>query len=102
MVSTVAWNARDVGSIPALGTIFPIFITPTTYAFTLSRITTRELDLYVSFKGDISQQGDSIHAVYSNSYGTGLRNAKSVGSNPALDIMFSLFASASRQVIYTE
>ena len=30
MVSTLAWNGRDVGSIPALGTIFPIFITPTT------------------------------------------------------------------------
>ena len=26
--STLAWNARDVGSVPALGTIFPIFITP--------------------------------------------------------------------------
>ena len=31
MVSTLARNARDVGSIPALGTIFPIFITPMTY-----------------------------------------------------------------------
>ena len=30
MVSTLAWNARDVGLIPALGTMFPIFITPTT------------------------------------------------------------------------
>ena len=29
--STLAQNARDVGSIPALGTIFPIFVTPTTY-----------------------------------------------------------------------
>ena len=28
MVSTLGWNARDVGSIPALGTIFHIFITP--------------------------------------------------------------------------
>ena len=28
MVSTLARNARDVGSIPALGTIFTIFITP--------------------------------------------------------------------------
>ena len=27
---TLAWNARDVGSIPALGAIFPIFMTPTT------------------------------------------------------------------------
>ena len=27
MVSTLAWNARDVGLVPALGTIFPIFIT---------------------------------------------------------------------------
>ena len=26
--STLAWNARDVSSSPALGTIFPIFITP--------------------------------------------------------------------------
>ena len=24
IVSTLAWNARDVGSIPVLGTIFPI------------------------------------------------------------------------------
>ena len=30
MVNIPAWNARDVGSIPSLGTIFPIFITPTT------------------------------------------------------------------------
>ena len=28
MVSTLAQNARDRGSIPALGTIIPIFITP--------------------------------------------------------------------------
>ena len=28
--STLAWNARDVGLSPALGTIFPIFVTPTT------------------------------------------------------------------------
>ena len=28
--STLAWNARDVGLSPVLGTIFPIFITPTT------------------------------------------------------------------------
>ena len=27
MVSTLAQNARDVGSIPALGAIFPSFIT---------------------------------------------------------------------------
>ena len=26
----MAWNARDVGSIPALDTIFPSFIAPTT------------------------------------------------------------------------
>ena len=30
MVSTLAWNARDVGLIPILGSIFPIFIIPTT------------------------------------------------------------------------
>ena len=30
MVSTLAQNARGVGSIPALGTIFPIFNTPMT------------------------------------------------------------------------
>ena len=30
LVSTLAWNARDVGLIPALGAIFPIFITLTT------------------------------------------------------------------------
>ena len=29
MVNTLAWNTRVVGSISALGTIFPIFITPT-------------------------------------------------------------------------
>ena len=29
MVSTLARNARDVGSIPTLGTILPIFIIPT-------------------------------------------------------------------------
>ena len=29
MVSSLARNARDVGSIPALGEIFSIFITPT-------------------------------------------------------------------------
>ena len=31
IVSTLAQNARDVGSIPALGAIFPIFITPITF-----------------------------------------------------------------------
>ena len=30
IISTMAKNARGVGSIPALATIFPIFITPTT------------------------------------------------------------------------
>ena len=29
-VSTLVRTARDVGLIPTLGTIFPIFITPTT------------------------------------------------------------------------
>ena len=29
-VKTLAWNAKDMGSIPTLGTTFPIFITPTT------------------------------------------------------------------------
>ena len=28
MISALAWNAREVGSIPALSTIFPIFIIP--------------------------------------------------------------------------
>ena len=28
--STLAWNARDAGLIPTLGTIFPILITPMT------------------------------------------------------------------------
>ena len=28
MVGTLAWYVRDVDSIPALGIIFPIFITP--------------------------------------------------------------------------
>ena len=32
MVSILARNARYVGSIPAVGTLFPIFIIPTTYA----------------------------------------------------------------------
>ena len=30
-VSTLARNVRDVGSSPALSTVFPIFITPMTY-----------------------------------------------------------------------
>ena len=30
MVSTLAWNARDVGYIPTLDAIFPILITPMT------------------------------------------------------------------------
>ena len=30
--STLARNARDVGTSPALGTVFPIFSTPTTHA----------------------------------------------------------------------
>ena len=30
IISTLAQNARDVGSIPTLGIIFPIFITPMT------------------------------------------------------------------------
>ena len=29
MVNTLAWNVIDVGSIPILGAIFPIFITHT-------------------------------------------------------------------------
>ena len=29
MVSTLAWNTRDMGPIPARGVIFPIFITST-------------------------------------------------------------------------
>ena len=28
MVSTLVWNARDVGSIPILGVVSPIFLTP--------------------------------------------------------------------------
>ena len=31
--STLARNARDVGSSPTLGTVFPIFVTPTTYIY---------------------------------------------------------------------
>ena len=30
IVNILSWNARNVGSIPALGTIFPISMTPTT------------------------------------------------------------------------
>ena len=30
MVITLAWKAKDVVSVPALDTIFPILITPTT------------------------------------------------------------------------
>ena len=33
--STLAWNARDVALIPALGTIIPIFITPTTGSYNI-------------------------------------------------------------------
>ena len=36
--STLAWNARDVGSSLALGTIFPIFSTPMTISFIPFRI----------------------------------------------------------------
>ena len=36
MVSTLSLNQRDVGSIPALGTVFPIFTTPMTHAFFLN------------------------------------------------------------------
>ena len=32
IISTQAQNTRDVGSTPAVGAIFPIFITPTTLA----------------------------------------------------------------------
>ena len=28
MIRTLAWNLRDVGSIPVLGTLFPIFTPP--------------------------------------------------------------------------
>ena len=30
MISTLAWNVSNVGSTPALGAIFPFFITPIT------------------------------------------------------------------------
>ena len=30
IVCTLAWNARDMGSISVQGTIFPVFITPAT------------------------------------------------------------------------
>ena len=30
MISTLAWSGRDVGSINALDTLFPMFITPMT------------------------------------------------------------------------
>ena len=30
MISTLGWNTRDMGSIPALGTVFPMFITSMT------------------------------------------------------------------------
>ena len=40
IVSTLAWNGRDVGSIPTLGAIFSIFITPTTLKY-LSNIYSR-------------------------------------------------------------
>ena len=37
--STLAQNARDVGSISALGAIFPIFITPMTIIIVIITIT---------------------------------------------------------------
>ena len=36
--STLAWNARDVGSIPPLGTVFPIFIPPPDISGAMTRI----------------------------------------------------------------
>ena len=37
MVGMLAQNVRDVGSIPVLGMIFPIFITPTTHSLQFSK-----------------------------------------------------------------
>ena len=54
MVITPAPNARQVGSIPALGKIFPIFITPTTIAcqkqmYILPEIVS-EVDIYYRYR----------------------------------------------------
>ena len=38
MLSTLAQNTRDVGSIPTLGAIFPIFINTTTILLDVSKI----------------------------------------------------------------
>ena len=35
MISTMALNARDLGSIPSLGEIFPFFVTSMTIGFAL-------------------------------------------------------------------
>ena len=48
MVSTLKQKARNVGSIPALGAIFPIFIIPTTYIYIyVVGIMTRHIYIYV-------------------------------------------------------
>ena len=39
--STLAQNAKDVGLNPALGEVFPIFITPTTYIYIYTNIVPR-------------------------------------------------------------
>ena len=49
MVNTLAQNARDVGAIPALGTIFPIFITLTTLVIANTRLGSDKCQFYKSF-----------------------------------------------------
>ena len=57
--STLARNARDVGLIPVLSTIFPIFITPTTVSFmhTLKKDLSRPIHRGKLFKAILSTFG---------------------------------------------
>ena len=49
IVNTLAQNARDVGSVPTLGTIFPIFITLTTLVMANTRFGSDKCQFYKSF-----------------------------------------------------
>ena len=51
MVSALAWNTKEVVLIPALGTILPIFTTPTTILYTLTNLSScQNRSVYVWLK----------------------------------------------------
>ena len=72
MVSTSCGKARDVGSIPALGAIFPTLITP-------------PHKNYNDFHHNRRLDGALVSTLS--------RNARGVGSIPALDAIFPLFVN---------